>query len=132
MATHAWVFLPLLIISYILFSTAHLLLRAVHDGGGEQVRVLLHLGAESKTLKFHQVQCAKHDLTENPILKAYQDRTVFCLGETPSFRTPDGHSVRVVDYSVRRAFLFLVRQALGALDKLFYPTDPPLFCKLLY
>lgn len=73
-----------------------------------------------------------YDLTEDPVLKAHQERTVFCLGETPSFRTPDGNSVCVVDYSVRQVFLFLVSQALsGGLDKLFDLTQAPLFCALL-
>ena len=82
----------------------------------------------------HIVQIAVetyYDLTEDPILKAYQDRTVFCLGETPSFRTSDGYPVRVVDYSIEHVFIFLTSQALAILDKLFQPTDKPLFCQLL-
>ena len=63
-----------------------------------------------------------YDCTDDPQLKAFRNRTVFCLGETPSFKASDGQSVQVVDYSIRQVFIFLVFQALQALGHLLVPA----------
>lgn len=88
-----------------------------------------------KTLRGdHIIQVAVksyYDLAQDPTLKTFCDRTVFCLGTTPSFKTPTGEPVRVLDYSVRKVFIFLLSEALSVLVKPLLLRETSLFVKLV-
>lgn len=82
----------------------------------------------------HIIQIAtntSYDLTEDQKLLEQQDRTVFCLGETPAFSTPAGQPVRIFSYSIRHVFLFLVQEAVRAMEYFLDAQDVRAFLSFL-